>query len=746
MTLGGRRVGVERPRVRATDGSGELPVPAYELFSSTELLGRLAMEKMLAGLSTRRYAPAGLEPVGEQLTEQASSTSKSAVSRRFVAQTETALAQLLSADLSGLDLVAFMVDGVHFAESCCVVALGITLDDTKVPLSLVEGSTENATLVTELIVGLRERGLDVTRPVLAVLDGSKALRRAVLDVFDAPVFARCQLHKIRNVRDKLPQRLRPIVERRIRATYHADSAIEAEARLVALARELDKTHPAAAASLREGLAETLAVLRLGTAARPGSCRPFGPASALTSASISAAITCRPAPTARASSPTCMFSAISAITTLTRSGTLTSSSSGVSTDVFWYFFTAVPCLKRCLGGRPTPTARQDSGGGPPPQLPRGPGQPQLASVARAHLLALVQRTGCLAGIETQAYIDIDSLLRPVFGHAKWGASFGHTKIAGRQVLRRGLSPLATTISTDSAAPVIARIGLRAGRSGSGKGAASMVREAIRTTRAADATGAILVCGHSAYGSAAVIGSAKAPSSSRCWRRTQPCCARCQHRQAGLDPGAVCDPDTGALISDAEVTEVSHTAFAGTQARRDRTADRAPGPRPGQDRRAVPGLAPPPIGHQQRYTGPRGRHHPPPTRQRRDRVRRPDRQISGAPAVRVILGKLDVGDRRADQSQPAARHRHLDQRRARHGPRRDPAPSTPQRPRPTGPPARQGHPAPARTLALGEHLDPAVAAGPHPPAEPHPRQPDRPPPNSPTGTMSGNAGQTSNITTP
>jgi len=263
VTLGGRRVPVQRPRVRAADGSGELPVAAYEVFSSTELLGRLAMEKMLAGLSTRRYAPAGLEPVGEQVGGQASSTSKSAVSRRFVAQTETALAELLSADLSGLDLVAFMVDGAHFAESCCVVALGITLDGTKVPLSLVEGSTENATLVTELIVNLRERGLDVTRPVLAVLDGSKALRRAVLDVFDAPVLARCQLHKLRNVRDKLPQRLRPTVERRMRDAYHAPSALEAEALLTTLARELDKTHPSAAASLREGLPETLTVLRLG---------------------------------------------------------------------------------------------------------------------------------------------------------------------------------------------------------------------------------------------------------------------------------------------------------------------------------------------------------------------------------------------------------------------------------------------------------------------------------------------------
>ena len=103
---------------------------------------------------------------------------------------------MLAADLSCLDLVAFMVDGVHFGEHTCVVALGIDVDGVKHPLSLVEGSTENATLVTELIVGLRERGLDVTRPILAVLDGSKALRRAVLDVFDRPVIGRCQLHKI----------------------------------------------------------------------------------------------------------------------------------------------------------------------------------------------------------------------------------------------------------------------------------------------------------------------------------------------------------------------------------------------------------------------------------------------------------------------------------------------------------------------------------------------------------------------
>jgi putative transposase len=194
VTLGGRRLPVERPRVRAADGSGELPVPAYELFTGTEVLGRLAMEKMLAGLSTRRYGQVGLEPVGEQVTATSKSTSKSAVSRKFVAQTETALADLLAADLSQLDLVALMIDGVHFAQTCCVVALGIDLQGNKHPLALVEGATENATLVTELLVDLRERGLDVTRPILACLDGAKALHRAVTDVFDHPVIQRCQLH------------------------------------------------------------------------------------------------------------------------------------------------------------------------------------------------------------------------------------------------------------------------------------------------------------------------------------------------------------------------------------------------------------------------------------------------------------------------------------------------------------------------------------------------------------------------
>jgi putative transposase len=262
VTLGGRRVPVTRPRMRALDGSGELAVPAYELFSDTEVLGRMAMERMLAGLSTRRYR-VGLEPVGARTEQAATATSKSAVSRRFVAATETALSELLAADLSSLDVVALMVDGVHFGEHCAVVALGIDIDGVKHPLALVEGSTENATLVTELLVGLRERGLDVSRPILTVLDGSKALRRAVLDVFDHPVIARCQLHKLRNVQDRLPQKLRSVVAKRMRAAYHAQTALDAQAELETLAGELERTHPGAAASLREGLAETLTVLRLG---------------------------------------------------------------------------------------------------------------------------------------------------------------------------------------------------------------------------------------------------------------------------------------------------------------------------------------------------------------------------------------------------------------------------------------------------------------------------------------------------
>ena len=262
VTLGGRRVRVDRPRVRSADGAQELALPTWAAFASTELLDQLTLERMLAKLSTRRYR-VGLEPVGSRVEQAATGTSRSAVSRRFVAATEHALAELLAVDLTGLDLVALMLDGIRIAEHTCVVALGITIDGTKVPLALAEGATENATVVRDLLTGLRDRGLDSTRPLLVVIDGAKALRRAVTDVFDHPVIQRCQLHKLRNVTDRLPDAVASTVAKRMRAAYHHTDQLTAQADLEALARELDRSHPGAAASLREGLAETLTIGRLG---------------------------------------------------------------------------------------------------------------------------------------------------------------------------------------------------------------------------------------------------------------------------------------------------------------------------------------------------------------------------------------------------------------------------------------------------------------------------------------------------
>ncbi|MGH3524560.1 MAG: IS1380 family transposase, partial [Mycobacterium sp.] len=195
--------------------------------------------------------------------------------------------------------------------------------------------------------------------------------------------------------------------------------------------------------------------------------------------------------------------------------------------------------------------------------------QLESVLRAHLGALCGRVDLLAGGDVRAFIDIDSLLRPVYGHAKQGASYGHTKIAGKQVLRKGLSPLATTISTDLATPVIAGMRLRAGKTGSGKGAARMVAQAIATARAAGVTGTILVRGDSAFGTRAVVRACRragAQFSLVLIKNTTVSAAIeaiPEHAWTPVRyPGAVRDPDTGAWISDAEVAEIGYTAFAST----------------------------------------------------------------------------------------------------------------------------------------------------------------------------------------
>ncbi len=263
VTLGSRRVGVRRLRVRAKDGGGEVPVETYERFASRDVLSAVVLERMLAGVSTRRFVRTQ-EPVGEQVEAQARSTSKSAVSRTFVARTAQTLKELMSRRLDDVRLGVLMLDGVVLKDDTNVVALGITTDGVKVPLGLWEGSTENKTVATALLADLVDRGLDVEQGVLVVIDGSKALRAAVNAVLGprTPVH-RCVRHKERNVLDHLPERDRPEVKRRLRRAWARDDHPRALGELQALAAELERSHPGAAASLREGMEETLTVTRLG---------------------------------------------------------------------------------------------------------------------------------------------------------------------------------------------------------------------------------------------------------------------------------------------------------------------------------------------------------------------------------------------------------------------------------------------------------------------------------------------------
>jgi putative transposase len=267
VTLGGRRLPVRRPRVRTVaDDDGverEVHLESYDTFASVDLLADHMVASMLAGLSGRRYASA-LEPVGEAVEQAASGTSQSSVSRRFITATAERLTEFRSRPLDDQRWLICFVDGFDFAGHTMVGALGVTAAGTKVPLGVVEGSTENASVVRHLIAGLRDRGLDASEGILFVLDGGKALTKAVRDVFgDQAVIARCRTHKERNVLDHLPEMERPWVRRKLRAAWANPNAGEAEAALHALAGQLEKVNPDAAASLREGLADTLTVTRLG---------------------------------------------------------------------------------------------------------------------------------------------------------------------------------------------------------------------------------------------------------------------------------------------------------------------------------------------------------------------------------------------------------------------------------------------------------------------------------------------------
>jgi putative transposase len=267
VTLGGRRVPVERPRMRTPGGEEEVPLATYEHFAGRDPLTDLVFERILAGVSCRGYGRTN-EPVGSEIEEEESSTSKSAISRAFVERTATALEELMSRGLGDVRLAAMMVDGLEIGARTHVVALGITTQGVKLPLGLWEGSTENATVATNLLADLVGRGLDPEQGILFVIDGAKALRKAIGDVFGvrAPV-QRCQRHKERNVLDHLGEDEQGPVRSRLRAAWSLAGHEEALASLHALAAELERSHPDAAKSLREGLEETVTLQRLGASER-----------------------------------------------------------------------------------------------------------------------------------------------------------------------------------------------------------------------------------------------------------------------------------------------------------------------------------------------------------------------------------------------------------------------------------------------------------------------------------------------
>jgi putative transposase len=257
--LGGRRVKLERPRVRSE--GREVPLETYEQFQREDPLTDRAMEQMLVGVSTRKYARS-LEPVIPSLEE--SGTSKSAVSRRFVAKTAAQLEVTLSESLRDRQWVALMVDGLNFHDHLILIVLGIDESGGKHLLGFREGTTENQTVCKELLADVVDRGVPADKSLLVVIDGGKGLRRAVSDVFGKfALVQRCRVHKRRNVLEHLPEGERGQVRAAMNEAYRAPSADTALRLLENLARSLDKKHPSAAASLREGMEETLTVTRLG---------------------------------------------------------------------------------------------------------------------------------------------------------------------------------------------------------------------------------------------------------------------------------------------------------------------------------------------------------------------------------------------------------------------------------------------------------------------------------------------------
>jgi transposase-like protein len=267
VPMGGQRLPIRRPRVHTVDedgnNTGEVDLGSFGVFAQGDLLNRVVVERMLAGVATRNVERVA-DPIGRRARTKASSTSKSAVSRRFVTGTKKALDELLGRDLSGLEAAVLMIDGADFGGAMCVVALVVTADGTKVPVGLRQGDTENATVVTALLADLVDRGLDYRNGLLVVIDGAKALAAGVRAVFgELALIQRCVLHKRRNVTDHLPKSERDRVDARLRGAFADPDPATGLRKAKLLAAELDKAWPDAAGSLREGLADMFTVRALG---------------------------------------------------------------------------------------------------------------------------------------------------------------------------------------------------------------------------------------------------------------------------------------------------------------------------------------------------------------------------------------------------------------------------------------------------------------------------------------------------
>jgi len=260
----GGKVGVRRPRVRSLAGR-EIPLPNWRVAQAEDWLGRWAMNLMLINVSTRKLRRAVRLPEGDLPAAPGDGTSKSAASRRFVALSAQRMAEWMSSDLSQLNLVAIQIDGLHVDDDLVLIAaLGIDADGNKHPLGLMEGATENAAVVQALIDNLIERGLDPAVCRLFIVDGAKALSKAIRRTFGAHTpIQRCQIHKARNVIERLPKPLHACVRKALRQAWEIDDADKAERLVRNLARRLEGEAAGVAKSILEGLDEMLTVNRLG---------------------------------------------------------------------------------------------------------------------------------------------------------------------------------------------------------------------------------------------------------------------------------------------------------------------------------------------------------------------------------------------------------------------------------------------------------------------------------------------------